>query len=149
MGKGPTRKQGPGKASDDVRALKRGNRNADPHSGRVRGGFHDVTSPHHRRYDDTRERLDEHLDEKENEEEDVPHPNVNECAGRAVLALLQDDPETALNELQKHRLEIVDGEPFLADRLTLDWCQDCGLRHDPALACEDIKPPAATVEAAQ
>jgi diguanylate cyclase (GGDEF)-like protein len=60
MGKGPTRRQGPGKASDTVRAIKRGARNADPHTGTVRGGYHKNPAVYDRKDDDTQDRLDEH-----------------------------------------------------------------------------------------
>jgi diguanylate cyclase (GGDEF)-like protein len=60
MGKGPTRRQGTGKSSDTVRAIRRGARNADPHLGSHRGGYHDNPAVYDRKRDDTQERLDEH-----------------------------------------------------------------------------------------
>ena len=68
MGKGPTRRQGPGKASETVRTIKKASRENDPFLGRRRGGFHDDPSDYRRSDDDTSERLNEYLAE-ENEQE--------------------------------------------------------------------------------
>jgi len=101
MGKGPTRRQGPGKAPENVRAVKKANRDADPDKGRVRGGFHTNPAVYNRADDDTQERLDEHLQggdqgtEKPQEDEEAfklidcsgPH-----CAERRIHHERPDTP---------------------------------------------------------
>lgn len=71
MGKGPTRRQGPGKASETVRTIKKASRELDPFKGSRRGGYHDDPSNYRRADDDTSERLNEYLAEvQENGQED-------------------------------------------------------------------------------
>jgi diguanylate cyclase (GGDEF)-like protein len=94
MGKGPTRRQGPGKASDTVRAIKRGARAADPHTGTVRGGYHDSDANYDRKDDDTRDRLAEY------EEETNPHTRIKELE----LAL-----EAAQTEIERLGRDCVSG----------------------------------------
>jgi diguanylate cyclase (GGDEF)-like protein len=62
MGKGPTRRQGPGKASETVRSFKRAARNADPFLGKRRGGYHKNPAVYDRKENDMQDRLDEVLD---------------------------------------------------------------------------------------
>ncbi len=71
MGKGPTRRQGTGKAPEKVRAIKKASREHDPFLGKRRGGYHEDPSVYRRSGDDTSERLDEYLAEEEEEEQPV------------------------------------------------------------------------------
>ncbi len=80
MGKGPTRRQGPGKASDTVRTIKRSARNADPHLGTVRGGYHDSDTKYDRKNDDARDRLAEYA------EETNPHTRIKELEAALIAA---------------------------------------------------------------
>ena len=49
-------------------------------------------------------------------------------AARALAALLQNDPQTALEELNVYRLEMEDGEPIIRPKSTEFGypCQECG-----------------------
>ena len=40
---------------------------------------------------------------------------VGQSAGRALMALLQNGPEKALEELRRQRLVFIDGEPVLVE----------------------------------
>ncbi len=86
MGKGPTRRPGPGKASDTVRALKRGARDVDPHTGKRRGGYHDNPAVYDRKDDDTRERLDEYQTPESRAAVDALFNASSEELGAAALA---------------------------------------------------------------
>lgn len=59
MGKGPTRRQGTGKASDTVRTIRKASRELDPHLGHRRGGYHKNPAIYDRKDDDVKERMDE------------------------------------------------------------------------------------------
>jgi diguanylate cyclase (GGDEF)-like protein len=59
MGKGPTRRQGTGKASDTVRTIRKASRELDPHLGSRRGGYHKNPAVYDRKEDDTQDRIDE------------------------------------------------------------------------------------------
>jgi diguanylate cyclase (GGDEF)-like protein len=63
MGKGPTRRQGTGKASDTVRTIRKASRDHDPFLGKRRGGYHKNPAIYDRKEGDgVQERLDEMTD---------------------------------------------------------------------------------------
>jgi diguanylate cyclase (GGDEF)-like protein len=74
MGKGPTRRQGPGKASETVRTIKKASRELDPHLGSRRGGYHDNPVAYDR--NDNDEEIKDGLDLYQIEEEPDPHAKI-------------------------------------------------------------------------
>ena len=98
MGKGPTRRQGPGKASDTVRAIKRGARNADPHLGTVRGGYHKNPATYDRKNDDTQDRLDEYQSDEQREAMDALFEATPAELGAAAIA--EANPHTRIQQLE-------------------------------------------------
>ena len=103
MGKGPTRRQGPGKASETVRAIRRGARDHDPHLGKRRGGYHKNPALYDRKEDDTQDRIDELVD-------DVKEP-------LARIALLERALTEAHEEIKRLGRDCVSG---LAVRATFE-----------------------------
>lgn len=98
MGKGPTRRQGPGKASDTVRAIKRGARNADPHLGTVRGGYHKNPATYDRKKDDTQDRLDEYQSDEQREATNALFEATPAKLGAAAMS--EANPHTRIAELE-------------------------------------------------
>ncbi len=43
-------------------------------------------------------------------------PTIAQSAGRAYILLLQNDTRQALEELQNHYLDMIDGEPVLIEQ---------------------------------
>ncbi len=65
----------------------------------------------------------------------MSNPTIAQCAGRALMLLLQHDTKGAIEELERHKLDFVDGAPELIEenlpvvqRDEVDDCQvtDCG-----------------------
>ncbi len=117
MGKGPTRRQGTGKSSDTVRALRRGARNADPHLGSVRGGYHDNPAAYDR--SENAEEIDEGLDLYQIEEQESAASIAARATGDPLLKiqLLQRALEEAHDEIKTLQRDCVSG---LAVRATFE-----------------------------
>ena len=100
MGKGPTRRQGTGKASDTVRTIRKASRELDPHLGKRRGGYHKNPAVYDRKDDDTRDRLEEH-----------------ECDADRIIFDLQQALQAAHEEIKVLQRDCVSG---LAVRATFE-----------------------------
>lgn len=98
MGKGPTRRQGTGKASETVRNIKRAARNADPFLGKRRGGYHKNPAIYSRKENDSHERLDEYQLNKQKEATDALFKATPAELGAAALA--EADPHVRIHQLE-------------------------------------------------
>lgn len=90
MGKGPTRRQGPGKPPEDVRIFKKASRDIDPHKGHRRGGYHTNPAVYKRSDDDTQERLEEHQTEEARRAADKLFEATPEELGKAAVEEARD-----------------------------------------------------------
>jgi len=104
MAKGPTRRQGTGKPPENVRIIKKANRDLDPHLGSRRGGYHDNPAVYDRKDDDTRDRLEEHqTDEARRAVEKLFEATPEELGEAAVKEAKDADPQSHLEKEDETR----------------------------------------------